>query len=195
MLVHLRRAVVLSVLFLAVCGLAYGLVGTGLSQAFLKHQADGSLTADGSTLVGQDWAPSSGPPMWFQGRPDGTVVTCTPYPSCSKHPDEVFVSGTQQLGPRSKALAQQVQQLSQTLKSEGIVPTNDLVTTSGSLVDPDISPADAYAQVAAIAQDRHLDPAAVRALVAGQIHSPELGFLGSQYVDVLTLNQALAKLG
>lgn len=195
MLVHLRRSVIVSIVFLGLCGLVFPLVGTGLSQLFFKHQADGSLTADGSTLIGQDWAPSTGPPMWFQGRPDGSVVTCAPYPSCSKHPDEVYVSGTEQLGPRSKALAQQAQQLAQTLESEGVVPTNDLVTTSGSLVDPDISPADAYAQVAAVAEDRHLDPAAVRRLVASQVHGPELGFLGAQYVDVLTLNQALAKLG
>ncbi|HZU80842.1 MAG TPA: potassium-transporting ATPase subunit C [Acidimicrobiales bacterium] len=195
MLVHLRRSVVLSVLFVLVCGLAFPLAGTGVSQLFMKHQADGSLTSNGSTLIGQDWAPSNGPPMWFQGRPDGTVVTCAPYPSCSKHPDEVFVSGTAQLGPRSKALEEQTAALAKQLRAEGIIPTSDLVTTSGSLVDPDISPADAYAQVGAIARDRHLDPAAVRRLVASQVHGPELGFLGARYVDVLTLNQALAKLG
>jgi K+-transporting ATPase ATPase C chain len=194
MLVHLRRAVVLSLVFLAVCGLGYGLVGTGLSQVFLKHQADGSLTSDGSTLIAQDWAPSSGPPMWFQGRPDGTVITCAPDPSCAKHPGEVFVSGTEQLGPRSKALEESVRHVAATLRSEGIVPTNDLVTTSGSLVDPDISPADAYAQVAVISRDRHLDSADVRRLAASKVHSPELGFLGAQYVDVLELNLALSRL-
>lgn len=195
MFVHLRRSIIVSVFFLLVLGLGYGLLGTGVSQLLLTHQADGSLTADGSTLIGQNWAPSTGPPMWFQGRPDGTVISCAPYPSCSKHPNEVFVSGTAQLGPRSKALEEQTATLAKQLQSEGIVPTNDLVTTSGSLVDPDISPADAYAQVAAIAHDRGLDPSTLRRLVASHVHGPELGFLGAQYVDVLTLNQALATLG
>ena len=187
MLVHLRRSVIVSIFFLVLCGLVYPLVGTGLSQLFFHYQANGSMTADGSTLIGQDWAPSSGPPMWFQGRPDGSVLT--------NKPNQVVVSGTEQLGPRSKALEQFVAKEASTLKSEGIVPTQDLVTNSGSLVDPDISPVDAYAEVTAVSRDRNLDPAVVRRLVASQIHSPELGFLGAEYIDVLTLNQGLAKLG
>ncbi|MHB8681374.1 MAG: potassium-transporting ATPase subunit C [Acidimicrobiales bacterium] len=186
MLVHLRRSLVLSVLFLLVCGLAYGFAGTGLGQLFFAHQADGSLTAQGSTLIGQDWAPSSGPPMWFQGRPDGNVLT--------NKANQVVVSGTEQLGPRSQALHDLVAKQAAVLRAEGLVPTNDLVTYSGSLVDPDISPADAYAQVGVIARNRHLDAAAVRALVASQVHGAELGFLGMPFVDVLTLNQALSRL-
>lgn len=187
MLLHLRRSIVASLMFLVLCGLLYPLAGTGLSQLLFKHQADGSLTADGSTLVGQDWAPSSGPPTWFQGRPDGTVLT--------NKANQVVVSGTNQPGPRSKALEQAVATQAATLKAEGIVPTNDLVTTSGSLIDPDISPADAYAQVDVVARDRGLDPASVRRLVASQVHGKELGFLGAPYVDVLALNEALARLG
>lgn len=187
MLLHLRRSVVISVIFLVLCGLVYPLVGTGISQLFFKHQADGSLTADGSTLIGQDWAPSNGQrPMWFQGRPDGTVLL--------DKANEVVVSGTNQPGPRSKALERAVATQAATLKAQGIVPTNDLVTTSGSLVDPDISPADAYAQVDAVAAARGLDRASVRRLVDSQVHGKELGFLGAPYVDVLTLNQALAHL-
>ena len=187
MLAHLRRSIVISVIFLVACGVVYPLVGTGLSQLLFKHQADGSLTADGSTLIGQDWAPASGKaPMWFQGRPDGTVLL--------NKPDEVVESGTNQPGPRSAALEEAVAKQAATLKAEGIVPTNDLVTTSGSLVDPDISPADAYAQVGTVAQDRNVDPAAVHRLVASQVRGQELGFLGARYVDVLLLNEALAKL-
>lgn len=186
MLLHLRRAVLLSVFFLVVFGLLYGLAGVGISQLLFRHQAAGSLDATGSSLIGQDWAPTAGPPMWFQGRPDGSVL--------QNKPDQAVLSGTEQLGPRSKALAKLVVTNAAALKAEGIVPTNDLVTTSGSLVDPDISPADAYAQVAIVARDRHLEPAAVRRLVAGQVHQPELGFLGAQYVDVLQLNEALAHL-
>lgn len=182
MLTHLRRSVILSIIFIALCGLAYPLAGTGISQLVFSHQANGSLTADGSTLIGQQW---SGP-TWFQGRPDGTVVTTGP--------GGVLVSGTNQPGPRSKTLEQAVAKVAAQLKKEGIVATNDLVTTSGSLVDPDISPADAYAQVKAVAAARHLAVGAVRRLVVEHVHPRELGFLGADYVDVLELNMALSRL-
>jgi K+-transporting ATPase ATPase C chain len=182
MLVHLRRSVTLSIAFLILLGLAYPLLGTGLSQLLFKHQADGSISADGSTLIGQTWPG----PRWFQGRPDGTVVTTGP--------GGVVVSGTNQPGPRSKTLRNNVVKVALVLKKEGVVPTNDLVTTSGSLVDPDITPADAYAQVSAVARARHLSPAVVRRLVATHVHTRQLGFLGADYVTVLELNQALAQL-
>lgn len=182
MLVHLRRSVVLSAVFLVVLGLAFPLVGTGLSQLLFKHQADGSLTADGSTLIGQTWTG----PRWFQGRPDGTVLTTGP--------GGVLVSGAANLGPRSAALRQAVAKEAAKLRAEGIVPTNDLVTTSGSLVDPDILPSDAYDQVSAVARANHLPEAEVRHLVATHVQGPELGFLGQPYVDVLELNMALARL-
>ena len=158
-------------------------IGMRLAQAAFGHQANGSLTPDGSTLIGQSWQG----PRWFQGRPDGTVLTTGP--------DHVIVSGTNQPGPRSKALEQAVAKQAARLKAEGIVPTNDLVTTSGSLVDPDITPADAYAQVAAVARARGLAPAAVRHLVATHVQGPQLGFLGESTVNVLQLNDALARLG
>ena len=78
------------------------------------------------------------------------------------------------------------------LRKEGIKPNPDLVTTSGSGVDPDISPADAYAQASAVARARDLAAAAVRRLVAEHIVQPQFGFLGSAYVNVLQLNEALA---
>ncbi|MGH8996548.1 MAG: potassium-transporting ATPase subunit C [Acidimicrobiales bacterium] len=182
MLLHLRRSILVSIILLIVCGLAYPLAGTGLSQLLFRHQADGSLTANGSTLIGQTWKG----PMWFQGRPDGTVVT--------KGLGGVVVSGTNQPGPRSKSLEQAVAKQAAVLKKEGIVPTNDLVTTSGSLVDPDISPADAYAQVSTVAAARGLSVGALHSLVANQVHTKELGFLGADYVDVLELNVALSQL-
>jgi K+-transporting ATPase ATPase C chain len=182
MLVHLRRSLILSAVFVVLLGLAYPLAGTGLAQAFLGHQANGSLTSNGSTLIGQSWAG----PRWFQGRPDGTVLT--------NKSDQVIVSGTNQPGPLSASLEKYVAQQAALLKQEGIVPTNDLVTTSGSLVDPDISPTDAYAQVDAVAAARGLSPAAVRELVASHLHGRELGFLGAPYLDVLELNDALARL-
>ena len=179
---NLRRSVIVSLFFLVLLGILYPLAGTGLSQLAFHHQANGSLTADGSTLIGQSWPG----PRWFQGRADGTVLTTGP--------DHIIVSGTNQPGPRSKALEKAVAKQAAKLKAEGIVPTNDLVTTSGSLVDPDISPHSAYVQVDAVAKARHLPVAAVRHLVATHIHGRQLGFLGAPYVDVLELNLALAHL-
>lgn len=182
MLLHLYRSAVVSLIFLVLLGLAYPLAATALSQEAFHHQANGSLVTDGSTLIGQTWKG----PRWFQGRPDGTVRTTGP--------GGIVVSGTNQPGPRSRSLEKAVLKQAAVLKREGIVPTNDLVTTSGSLVDPDISPADAYAQVDAVAAARHLPPRQVRHLVTTQVSGPELGFLGSPTVDVLELNMALAKL-
>lgn len=182
MLLHLRRSFVLSAVFVVLLGLAYPLAGTGVSQVLFGHQANGSIGPNGSTLIGQSWTG----PEWFQGRPDGAVLT--------NKPDQVVVSGTNQPGPLSASLEKYVAKQAELLKKEGIVPTNDLVTTSGSLVDPDISPADAYAQVDAVAVARGLPPAIVRSLVARHVKGRELGFLGAPYVDVLELNDALARL-
>ena len=173
MLRVLRPAILVSVIFLVLLGLGYPLAETGIGQAFFSHQANGSLTSDGSTLVGQAWTG----PRWFQGRPDG---------------DNPMATGASNLGPHSKALVQDVRQQIAELRKEGITPTPDLVTTSGSGVDPDISPADAYAQVSAVARARDLSAAAVRRLVAEHVVQPQFGFLGSAYINVLQLNEALA---
>jgi len=175
MLGSLARALGISVFFFVLLGLAYPLVETGIGQAAFSHQANGSLTASGSTLVGQQWQG----PKWFQGRPDG---------------DNPLATGGSNLGPRSKALVQAVTQQVSQLKKEGITPTPDLVTTSGSGVDPDISPADAYAQVDAVARARGLSSSSVRALVAAQVQPAQFGFLGSSYINVLQLNERLAEL-
>ena len=105
--------------------------------------------------------------------------------------DNPMATGGTNLGPRSKALVQAVRQQITQLKKEGITPTPDLATASGSGVDPDISPADAYAQVNAVAKARGLPAAAVRRLVAEHIQQPQFGFLGSSYINVLQLNEAL----
>ena len=175
MLRTLRPAILVSLVFLVLLGLAYPLAETGIGQAFFSHQANGSLTSSGSTLVGQAWAG----PRWFEGRPDS---------------DNPMATGGTNLGPRSKVLVQNVRKQIAGLRKEGITPTPDLVTTSGSGVDPDISPADAYAQISAVAKARGLPAAAVRRLVAEHIVRPQFGFLGSAYVNVLQLNEALAQL-
>jgi potassium-transporting ATPase KdpC subunit len=172
---HLRPAIGVSAIFFVLLGLLYPLAETGIGQAFFSHQANGSLTADGSTAVGQSWTS----PRWFVGRPDA---------------DNPMATGGTNLGPRSKVLVKDVRLQIAALRKDGITPTNDLVTTSGSGVDPDIAPADAYAQVDAVANARHLPVPAVRQLVASQIQQPEFGFLGAAYINVLQLNEALAGL-
>jgi K+-transporting ATPase ATPase C chain len=175
LLLNLRRGLLITVCFFVLLGIAYPLAVTGIGQVFFSHQANGSLTKNGSTLIGQQW---SGP-TWFQGRPDA---------------DDPMATGGTNLGPRSKTLVKDVKEQIVTLKKEGITPTPDLVTTSGSGVDPDIAPVDAYAQVNAVAKARGLSVAAVRHLVSTQIHPAEFGFLGSSYINVLQLNEALRTL-
>jgi potassium-transporting ATPase KdpC subunit len=175
MFANLRPAFGITLFFFILLGLAYPLTETGIGQAVFSHQANGSLTSSGSALVGQTWKG----PRWFQGRPDA---------------DNPMATGGTNLGPRSKALVKAVGQQITRLKQEGITPTPDLVTTSGSGVDPDITPADAYAQVNAVAKARGLPAAAVRSLVAGHVQQPQFGFLGSAYINVLQLNEALEAL-
>ncbi|HXZ82493.1 MAG TPA: potassium-transporting ATPase subunit C [Acidimicrobiales bacterium] len=175
MLTQLRRAVVVSIIFFLLLGLAYPALETGIGNLFFSHQANGSLTANGSTLVGQQWRG----PRWFQGRAD---------------PDDPAATGSANWGPRSRKLVKIVAARAATLRREGITPTADLVTGSGSGVDPDISPADAYAQAAAVAKANDLSVGAVRRLIASQVVGPQFGFLGSSYINVLELNEALARL-
>jgi K+-transporting ATPase ATPase C chain len=173
MLANLGRSVAISAVFFVLLGLAYPLAETAIGQGLFARQANGSLTAHGSILVGQSWAGA----RWFHGRPDA---------------DNPMATGAANLGPRSKVLVKAVRQQIVLLRKAGVTPTPDLVTTSGSGVDPDISPADAYAQVNAVAQARGLPAAAVRQLVSVHIEQPQLGFLGSSYINVLQLNEALA---
>jgi K+-transporting ATPase ATPase C chain len=172
---NLRQALVASAMFLVLLGLAYPLAETGIGQALFSHQASGSLTANGSALVGQSWTS----PRWFIGRPDA---------------DNPMATGGTNLGPRSETLLKDTAKQVAQLRKEGITPTPDLVTGSGSGVDPDISSADAYAQANTVASARGLPVAEVRALVAAHIQQPQLGFLGSPYINVLQLNEALASL-
>ncbi len=175
MLRNLRPAVGICAVFFVLLGLAYPATETAIGQGFFSHQANGSLTAYGSTLVGQKWTS----PRWFVGRPDA---------------DNPMATGGTNLGPRSKVLVKDVAAQIAQLRKDGITPTPDLVTTSGSGVDPDIAPVDAYAQVRAVARARGLPVAVVTRLVKAQIHQPEFGFLGASYINVLQLNEALARL-
>ena len=103
-------------------------------------------------------------------------------------------SGATNLGPRSKVLLSNTQALVAYWKARGVNPTPDLVTTSGSGYDPDISQQDALVQIPMVSQATGLSPSVLQRLVISQTQGAELGFLGTSYIDVLQLNEALAKL-
>lgn len=196
MLTHFRRALVLAVL-LVVFTFVYTLAGTGISQLFFSHQADGSITANGSTLIGQNWSSNK----FFHGRPDDTG----PYAANPKEDiaggDNPLVanggsgeSGATNLGPRSKVLVANTKALVTYWHARGVDPTPDLVTTSGSGYDPDITPQDAIVQIPMVSAATGISPSRLRALITNETNGEQLGFLGSSYIDVLQLNEALAKL-
>ncbi len=214
MLVHLRRSIISILVITVVFGFGYAFVGTGVAQLFFHHEANGSITANGSTLVGQNWAAARCPghavgSCVFHGRPDDTgpyaAVVCNPSATnCapSSGGDNPLVangiageSGATNLGPRSKTLLTNTQQLVAYWKGLGIDnPTPDLVTTSGSGIDPDITPQDAIVQIPMVSRATGIPSLRLQALVKQQTHGAQWGFLGSKYIVVLDLNQALAKL-
>jgi K+-transporting ATPase ATPase C chain len=197
MLTHLRRSIISIVVITAFFGFVYAFVGTGVAQLFFRHQADGSITANGSTLIGQNWSSTNcpgNPPgsCVFQGRPDdlGPYTGDNPLMANGKSGE----SGATNLGPRSKVLLQNTKVLVAYWHKRGVNPTADLVTTSGSGLDPDITPLDAVVQVPMVAKATGIAPSALRTLIAKETNSAQLGFLGSSYIDVLQLNEALAQL-
>lgn len=208
MLLNLRRSVVAILVMTIVVGFVYALVGTGVAQLLFKHQADGSITANGSTLIGQNWAatPCPGHPLGscvFHGRPDDTgpyAANPKAKPPVPGGDNPLVANGNSgesagtNLGPRSKVLLEDTKALIRYWHRLGVDPTPDLVTTSGSGLDPDITAQDALVQVPMVAKATGISPSALRALIARENHGPELGFLGSSYINVLQLNQALAKL-
>jgi potassium-transporting ATPase KdpC subunit len=207
MLVHLRRSLIMAVICLVFFGFVYAFAGTGVAQLLFKNQADGSLTANGSTLIGQPWnlTKCPGHPLGscvFQGRPDdlGPYSSATLNPA--EHPGDdplelngvAGESGATNLGPRSKELVKYTKELVTYWHARGVNPTPDLVTTSASGYDPDISQKDALVQIPMVAKATGIAPSKLRALVVKYTHSPQWGFLGSQYIDVLQLNEGLAAL-
>jgi len=206
MLAHLRRSVILGVIVL-VLTFGYAYLGTGVAKLLFRHQADGSLTANGSTLIGQNWSATKCPghPLGscvFQGRPDDLGPYASAKTNPAEHPgDDPLVangqpgeSGPTNLGPRSAELKSYTEQLVAYLNKRGVNPTPDLVTTSGSGLDPDITPADAVAQIPMVSAATGLSPSTLRSLISQETNGAQLGFLGSSYIDVLQLNEALARL-
>jgi K+-transporting ATPase ATPase C chain len=206
MLVHLRRSFIFAVICMVFFGFIYAFAGTGVSQLLFKNQADGSVTANGSTLIGQNWSDTKCPghPLGscvFQGRPDDLgPYAANPKDNVSGGDNPGVAngvdgeSGATNLGPRSKVLLANTKQLVAYWHKMGVNPTPDLVTTSASGYDPDISPVDATVQIPMVSKSTGISPAKLRSLIASQTHGAEFGFLGSSYIDVLELNVALAKM-
>jgi K+-transporting ATPase ATPase C chain len=195
MLKEIRPAIVLVVALTLITGLAYPLAMTGLAGAIFPYQAQGSMLEKdgkvvGSALIGQVFAGEK----YFHGRPSATNA---PDPKDSTKtvdaPYNAVNSMGSNLGPTSKALVDRVKGDIETLKKENPsapVPI-DLVTTSGSGLDPDISPEAALFQVPRVAKARGLPEGRVRTLVEAQIEGRTFGLLGEPRVNVLKLNLAL----
>lgn len=186
---HLRPALATFLFLSILTGLIYPLGMTGLSNLLLSGRANGSMVTFhgvtvGSALIGQNFTE----PRYFHGRPSATVST----------PYNAAASSGSNAGPTSKALVQRVKRALAQLKSEnpeaiaaGLPVPMDLVTTSASGLDPDISPAAAFFQVRRVARVRNLPDEWVRHLVEQKIERPIMGWLGEPHVNVLALNLAL----
>ena len=170
--IAVRATLMLTVL----TGVLYPLVVTGLTKVLFPHQANGSLIGSGSELIGQKFTRAE----YFHGRVDGY---------------DGLASGGSNLGPTSQPLVTRVEGDLKKFREEnptfsGPVPA-DLVTASGSGLDPDISPAAAEAQIGRVAAARHASPDAVRRIVAANTAGRQFGLFGDPRVNVLKLNLAL----
>lgn len=199
MLKQIRPALTLLIALTVVTGLIYPLAITGLAGVMFPDQANGSLIVRngqviGSALIGQNFTEDK----YFHGRPSATTA---PDPKDASKtvpaPYNAANSGGSNLGPTSKALAERIKADAEKLKEENPsqpVPV-DLVTTSGSGLDPDISPDAALFQVPRVARARRLPENRVRALVVAQTEGRLMGWLGERRVNVLRLNLALDRDG
>lgn len=191
MLSLLRPALVLTLLFTGLTGLAYPLAVTGLAQGLMPYQANGSLVVRGGRVVGSELVGQAfAGPRYFHGRPS---ATSTPDPADATKtvdaPYNAAASTGSNLGPSSKALADAIRARVEAL---GIGPAPaDLVTASASGLDPHISPAAALSQVARVASGRGVPAARVESLVQRHVEGRSFGLLGEPRVNVLALNLAL----
>jgi K+-transporting ATPase ATPase C chain len=183
----LRPALMMTLLFALLLGIAYPLVMVAIGQLAFPFQANGSLLRDGNRVVGSAiLAQGFAADRYFHPRPS----------AAGKGYDPTASSGSN-LGPAAKALSDRVagDVKTMTAAAPGRPVPADLVTTSASGLDPDISPEAALYQVPRVARARGLDEARLRAMVADATDHPLLGFLGEDRVDVLALNRQLDRLG
>jgi potassium-transporting ATPase KdpC subunit len=198
MLREIRPAIVLLLVLTVITGLAYPLVMTAIAGALFPARAQGSLIEKdgkvvGSALIGQEFKDDK----YFHGRPSATLA---PDPNDSTKtvpaPYNAANSGGSNLGPTSKALADRLKEDVDKLRGEnsnGAVPV-DLVTTSASGLDPDISPEAAQFQVPRVAKARNMPEDTLKQLVASATQGRLLGLLGEPRVNVLALNLALDRM-
>jgi K+-transporting ATPase ATPase C chain len=190
----------LLLVFTVICGIAYPVVMWGVAQAAFKNQADGSLVTYqgkvvGSSLLCQEFVNAKGAPLpqYFQPRPSSATSGAATDYGC----DPGF-SAAANLGPNNPTLLTDVKQLQAQIAAFDHVPVSaippDAVTSSGSGLDPDISPANAAIQIDRVAATRHLPVSTVQNLVSKFTQGRNIGFLGEPRVDVLTLNIALNNL-
>jgi K+-transporting ATPase ATPase C chain len=183
---HLLTSILYTIVTVIVLGLIYPLAMTGIGMLIFPHQANGSLVASangtivGSSIIGQLWTK----PQYFQGRPS----------AAGKGYDPTSTGGTN-LAPTSKKLIDATKATIAALKKANPQavgePPIDLVTSSGSGIDPDISPEAANWQIPRVAAARHMTDAAVKAIVDAHVARRTLGILGEPRVNVLALNRAL----
>jgi K+-transporting ATPase ATPase C chain len=185
MLSDIRPAIVSTVLFTALLGLAYPLAITGVAKVAFPYQAEGSLVRDGagkvvgSALIAQPFAKDE----YLHPRPS----------AAGTNGYDASGSSGSNYGPLSADLAKRVTTDAAALRAStghDEIP-DDAITTSGSGLDPDISPAYALLQVDRIAKARGASPDAVRKVISAHVESPMLGFLGESHVNVLMTNRAL----
>ena len=195
MLRQVRPAIVMIIVMTVITGLVYPLGMTGIAQLLFPHQANGSLVEKdgkviGTELIGQNFTGDK----YFHPRPSATTEPDPNDPTKTvAAPYAADNSGGSNLGPTSQPLIDRVKDDADKLKAENPstpIPV-DLVTTSGSGLDPDITPAAAEFQVPRVAKARNLPEEKVRALVAETTQDRILGILGEKRVNVLKLNLAL----
>jgi K+-transporting ATPase ATPase C chain len=183
---HIGTAALYTLVSVVLLGIVYPLAMTGIALLVFPNQANGSLVTVGGKVVGSDiigelWSK----PQYFQGRPS----------AAGKNGYDPTATGGTNLGPTSKKLIDSTRDTIKALKKanpDATVPVPmDLVTSSASGIDPDISPEAAYYQAPRVAQARKMTVAAVDAVIAKYVHGRELGFLGEPHVNVLELNLAL----
>jgi K+-transporting ATPase ATPase C chain len=186
--------------FTVICGIIYPVAMWGVAQVAFKNQADGSLVSYngqvvGSSLLCQEFTDAKGNPLpqYFQPRPSAATSGAANDYGC-----DPGYSAAANLGPNSSTLVTDVNQLKEQVAKFNNVPESevppDAVTSSGSGLDPDISPQYADIQVDRVAAARHLPVSEVQALVGKYTQGRTLGFLGEPRVDVLDLNIALQEL-